>query len=171
MDEIGYVFNPLDLKILILSILRRFPEEIDTEKLLQLCQEIGVVSYFDFSICLDELKESGQITVDENFCEITYRGRQTAETQESSLPYSVRQHTEKTAGAIAAEMSRQQNITVRHQIENGVCMAEFSLNDGISDILELRMLCADEEQAKKMGRRFRKNAETVYQEIISLLSE
>ena len=92
MDEIGYVFSPLDLKILILFILRRLPGEIETERLMQICQEDGVVNYFDFTICLDELKESGQLTLEDGFCSITPRGRQTAETLDTSLPYSVRMH-------------------------------------------------------------------------------
>ena len=171
MDEIGYVFSPLDLKILILCLLRRLPEEIDRDRLLQLCQKSGVVNYFDFSICLDELEQSGLIAVDENFCEITERGRGPAETLESSLPYSVRQHAVKTACGEAEEMSRQQNIVAGHRLEEGSCMAELALSDGVSSILELRLLCADEEQAKKIQRRFRRNAEEIYQNIIRLLSE
>ena len=48
MDELGFVFDPLDLKVLILVILRRLPEEIETDRLFRLCQEDGVVNYFDF---------------------------------------------------------------------------------------------------------------------------
>ena len=171
MDEIGYVFSPLDLKILVLSLLRRLPEEIDRNRLYQLCQKSGVVNYFDFSICLDELEQSGLISVDDDFCEITERGRGPAETLESSLPFSVRQHANKTAGLEAEEMNRQHSITAGHRIEEWGCIAELSLSDGISNILELRLLCADEEQAKKMQRRFRRNAEEVYQKIVDILSE
>ncbi len=171
MDEIGYVFTPLDLKILILALLRRLPGEIDRERLLQLCQEIGVVNYFDYSICLDELRESGLVTVEEEFCEITERGRETAETLESSLPYSVRKHAEKTAAPEAGEMTRQQNITARHVTDGGGCMAELTLSDGISNILEMKLLCADSEQAKKIQRNFRRSAEEIYQKIVEELSK
>ncbi len=171
MDEIGYVFTPLDLKILLLSVLRRLPGEIESERLMTLCQEIGVVSYFDFSICLDELRESGQVSLEEEYVSITDRGRVTAETLESSLPYSVRRHLEKAVGGEASEMSRQQNISAGHRIENGSCMAEFSLNDGVSEILSLRILCSDEEHARKMEREFKKHAETYYQKIVDLFGE
>ncbi len=171
MDEIGYVFTPLDLKILLLFLLRRTPGEIETERLLQLCQEDGVVSYFDFAICLDELKESGQITTDEGYCEITERGRATAETLESSLPYSVRLHAERAIEAEADEIRRRKNITARHVTEGGICTVELGLNDGISDVLHLQILCADEKQAETMEKKFRRNAEETYQKIISVLSE
>ena len=153
MDEIGYVFSTLDLKILILFVLRRLPGEIDSERLLQICQEDGVVNYFDFTICMDELKESGQLELEEGYCVITSRGRQTAETLESSLPYSVRQHAEKAAEKVSAEISRGNSISGRHCVTDGGCIAELSLNDGISDILQLRILCADEEQAKHIEKK------------------
>ena len=92
MDEQGFVFGPLDLKILILVILRRLPEEIENERLLQLCQEDGVVSYFDFTVCLDEMREIGQIEADEGWCRITERGIRNADMLENSLPYSVRRN-------------------------------------------------------------------------------
>ena len=122
MDEIGYVFSPLDLKILILFILRRLPGEIDSERLLQICQEDGVVNYFDFTICMDERKESGQLELEDGFCIITPRGRQTAETLESSLPYSVRQHAEKAAGAVASDISRGNSISGRHSVTDNGCV-------------------------------------------------
>ncbi len=171
MDEIGYVFSPLDLKILILFILRRLPNEIETERLLEICQENGVVSYFDFTICLDELRESGQLTLEEGLCCVTPRGRETAETLETSLPYSVRTHAERAAEAEAAEMNRCNSISVRHSLSETGCMAELRLNDGISDILNLRILCADEEQAKCIEKKFRRHAEEMYQKIIDVLSE
>ena len=171
MDEIGYVYSPLDLKILILFILRRLPGEIGTERLMEICQEDGVVSYFDFTICLDELKESGQLTVEEGYCCITPRGRQTAETLDSSLPYSVRVHAERAADAEAAEMNRRSSITVQHSLSENGCMAELRLNDGISDILSLRILCADEKQAERIEKKFRRHAEETYQKIIAVLSE
>ena len=138
---------------------------------MQICQEDGVVNYFDFTICLDELKESGQLTLEDGFCSITPRGRQTAETLDTSLPYSVRMHAEKAAEAEAAEISRRNCITVQHSSTETGCTAELVLNDGISDILHLRILCADEEQAKLIEKKFRRNAEETYQKIIAVLSE
>ena len=171
MDENGYVFSPLDLKILLLFLLRRLPSEIDTERLMLLCEEDGVVSYFDFTIGLEELSESGQIILDEGYCSITDRGRTTAEALESSLPYSVRFHAEQTAAAEADRMRRDSSITARHVSEDTGCSVELRLNDGISDILSLRLLCADEAQAKNIERNFRRHAEDSYQKIVKILSE
>ena len=171
MEENGYVFSPLDLKILLLFLLRRLPSEIDSERLMLLCQEDGVVSYFDYTIGLEELCESGQITLEEGWCRITDRGRVTAEALESSLPYSVRFHAEQTAAAEAEQMQRDNSITASHGSEDTGCHVELRLNDGISDILSLRLLCADEAQAREIEKNFRRHAEDCYQKIVSLLCE
>ena len=171
MEENGYVFSPLDLKILLLYLLRRLPDEIDSERLMLLCQEDGVVSYFDYTVCLEELKESGQVTLEEGWCRITDRGRITAEALESSLPYSVRCHAEETAETEAERLRRDSSITARHEDdENTGCTVELKLNDGISDIFSLRLLCADAGQARIIERNFRRHPEDYYQNIIALLS-
>ena len=171
MEENGYVFSPLDLKILLLFILRRLPGEIDTERLMLLCQEDGVVSYFDYTIGLEELKESGQILLEEGYCRITDRGRSTAEALESSLPYSVRFHAEETASEEAERMRRDNSITARHGPEEMGCTVDLCLNDGVSDILSMQLLCADEAQARQIEKNFRRHAEDCYQKIIAILSE
>ena len=115
MDELGFVFDPLDLKVLILVILRRLPEEIETDRLFRLCQEDGVVNYFDFSVCLDDLRESGQVALDDGWCRITERGMRNADMLESSLPYSVRRLAEKTAEKEAAGGERSRGHRPRRQ--------------------------------------------------------
>ncbi len=164
MDELGFVFDPLDLKVLILVILRRLPEEIETDRLFRLCQEDGVVNYFDFSVC-------GQVALDDGWCRITERGMRNADMLESSLPYSVRRLAEKTAEKEAAAIARGDSILARHVIADGVCTAELGLNDGVSDILRLSVLCADEKQARKIEKRFRRHAEETYQKIMEILCE
>ena len=171
MDELGFVFDPLDLKVLILVILRRLPEEIETDRLFRLCQEDGVVNYFDFSVCLDDLRESGQVALDDGWCRITERGMRNADMLESSLPYSVRRLAEKTAEKEAAAIARGDSILARHVNADGVCTAELGLNDGVSDILRLSVLCADEKQARKIEKRFRRHAEETYQKIMEILCE
>ena len=60
---------------------------------------------------------------------------------------------------------------VKYVMEDTGCSVELRLNDGISDILSLRLLCADEAQAKSIERNFRRHAEDSYQKIVKILSE
>ena len=94
-----------------------------------------------------------------------------ADMLESSLPYSVRRLAEKTAEKEAAAIARGDSILARHVTADGVCTAELGLNDGVSDILRLSVLCADEKQARKIEKRFRRHAEETYQKIMEILCE
>ena len=50
-------------------------------------------------------------------------------------------------------------------------MVELAVADGKGEMIHLHLLCSGEEQAKKMEKRFRKDAENYYQKIVELLSE
>lgn len=171
MDQYGFIYESLDLKILILFILRRLPGEIEAERLLTLCQTDDAVSYFDFTVCLEELQESGQVALEDGFCRITDRGRYNAETVESSLPFSVRQRAERATEEEAYRISRGRNIRAAHTVSEGVVKVELSLGDGIGEIMNMKFLCADEKQAKDIEKKFRRNAEETYQRIMKILSE
>ena len=170
MDNLGFLYESLDLKIYILFLLRRLPGEIEEERLQSLCQLDGAVSYFDFAVCLQELSESGQVTVEDGFCRITERGDRNAAAVEDSLPYSVRHNAEAACEKEAERIRRRGSITARHSQRSDGLYVELGLNDGLSDILHLELLCADEQQAGAMEKRFRRAAEDLYQEIVRLLS-
>ena len=171
MDNLGFIHEELDLKILILYILKRLPAEIEPEELFSLCQSDGAVGWFDFSICLSDLTESGHVEMIDGACGITEKGRKNADTVENSLPFSVRQRAEKAAASMTESMLRSGCISTKHTVSDGNYTAEFSLSDGVGEILHLKLLCADEGQAKVMEKRFRRDAENYYQKIVEMLSE
>lgn len=65
MGRLGFIHEKLDIKILILYILRRLPGTVDPETLAELCQCDSGVGYFDYSDCLADLVDTGHITESE----------------------------------------------------------------------------------------------------------
>ncbi len=171
MDQLGFIHDKLDIKILILYVLRRLPAPVDPETLLEICQCDGGIGYFDYSDCLSELLESEHIRESEEGFAITEKGARNADAVESSLPYSVRNKANKRIAPVEERMRRLAMIVARHKVDETGCMVELAVSDGQGEMLHLHLLCAGEEQAKRMEKNFRKDAEGYYQKIVEMLSE
>ena len=59
MDSFGFIHGELDIKILILYVLRRLPAPVDGQTLYELCCVDTGVGWFDYSDCLADLAERG----------------------------------------------------------------------------------------------------------------
>ena len=171
MDNLGFIHEKLDIKILILFVLRRLPGEVDPETLLEICQCDDGIGYFDYSDCLNELVESGHITESEDGYTITEKGARNADAVESSLPYSVRSKALRLLAPVEEQMRRAAMLTARHTLSENGCTVELAMEDGKGEVMHLQLLCADENQARRIEKRFRKDAEGVYQRVMELLSE
>lgn len=167
----GFIHDKLDIKLLILFVLRRLPAEIDGERLADLVLIDGGISYFDYKECLAELVATAQVEESEDGYLITAKGSRNGEILESSLPYTVRLKAEKTAAPVIEEMRRSEMILANHEVgENGV-IVYLAMDDGVGKIFDLKILAADEQQAKVIEKNFKKNAENFYQRFIEALSE
>ena len=171
MDNFGFIHEKLDIKILILYILRRLPGTVDPSTLLELCQCDGGIGYFDYSDCLSELVDSGHIEETEDGYAITEKGARNADAVESSLPYSVRSKASRLLEPVAERLRRMALITAYHEMEDSGCRVTLAMGDGQGELIRLQLVCAGEDQAKVMEKRFRRDAEAYYQNIIELLTQ
>ena len=171
MDQYGFIHSMLDIKILILFILRRLPGTVEPETLLELCQSDGGIGYFDYSECLSQLVDTGHVEESEDGYIITEKGIRNADAVESSLPYSVRMKVMRLLGPVEERMRRAAMITARHIVDDNGCTVELAMSDGKGEVINLKLLCAGENQAKQIEKRFRRNAEGYYQKIMGLLTE
>ena len=62
-------------------------------------------------------------------------------------------------------------ILANHEQSQGGVSVYLSMSDGVGSIFDLRILTADEEQAKRIERNFKKNAESYYNRFLRELSE
>jgi hypothetical protein len=101
---------------------------------------------------------------------ITEKGIRNADTVESSLPYSVRRKAAKLVAPVEEKMRRAAMITAKHSVSDDGCFVQLALSDGKGEIMNLRFLCADEEQAQSIEKNFRHDAENYYLKITELFS-
>ena len=144
MDRLGFIHEKLDIKILILFILRRLPGTVDRDMLSDFTQCDGGVGYFDFSDCLSELVDTGLVTESPEGYRITEKGAQAGETVESSLPFSVRKKAEKLIAPEAERLRRLSMLTAEHKIKDGNCMVTLAMNDGKGEVMRLKILISGE---------------------------
>ena len=167
----GFIHERLDIKLLILFVLRHLPSEIDGERLADLVLIDGGIGYFDYKDCLAELVETAQVEEREDGYLVTAKGSRNGETLENFLPYSVRVKAERILEPVIEEMRRSAMILANHETgENGVTVY-LAMDDGMGTIFDLKILAADEQQAKVMEKNFKKNAESFYQRFVAELSE
>ena len=168
MEQIGFVREQLDIKILILYILARLPGPVDRESLADIVFCDGGVNYFSFSECLSELISTGHITKEYGKYEITEQGRADGAMIETSLPISVRDNADVGMLPVAEKISREALIRTEHVANTAGCTVKLTLSDGKGKVLDLSALVGDEEQAKMIEKKFRNNAEEYYIRILNL---
>lgn len=172
MPKYGFIHDKLDIKILILYVIKRLPYPVDYSTLSDLVNNLDDgIDYFDYADCVHDLVENGHIIDDDGFYSISEKGIKNADSVETSIPYTVRLHAKEKLKTVAEEMRRQGMISAERIIEDGANYALLSLNDGAGEIFQLKILVSNETQAKQIKRNFRLHAEKLYKDVIELLTE
>lgn len=168
----GFLHDKLDIKILLLFILRRLPDPATFETLLDLTMCNAGISYFDFAECIAELVKTGHIRHEDEAYSITEKGKKNIAVTEISLPVSVRQRAEQSTSDYRTEVSRSSLIKTSHEPdESGGFAVMLALSDGIGDVVSMELFAANERQALDLERGFRKRAEGIYSILIEAILE
>jgi len=169
----GFIHEKIDIKILILFLLSRLPDAVDPNRLTEMTTQCDDgISYFDYTDCVSELEHTGHIQNIAKGYIITEKGKQISEITDSGLPYSVRVKAEKLASKASEELRRDSMIHTSHTVKTrGGNMVKLSMSDGVSEIIKLELLSANEAQSVKIEDNFRRNAEAVYLKLIQMLTD
>ena len=167
-----FVYDKLEIKILILFILRRLPEPIPLKALAELTLNSGGISYFDFMECVSDLVKTEHLLIKDEKYSLTAKGQRNGRVTENSLPYFLKMDAENTTAVYRSEMNRNAMIKTTHTTNtDGNCSVSLSLSDGIGDIVSMNLFAINEKHAAALENGFRKRAESIYNEIIKSLIE
>lgn len=170
-ERFGFIHEKLDIKLLILFVLRRLPAPIDAERLADLVLIDGGIGYFDYKECLAELVGTAQICETEQGYAVTEKGSHNCEVLEGSLPYSVRTRAERALAPVADGMRRAAMVTAAHETTEQGVTVHLTMSDGVGPVLDMKLLAADEEQAGRIEKNFRRRAEEYYNRFMTALTE
>ena len=168
LDNYGFIREKVDIKILVLYILKHLPAPVSDSMLLELTMCDNAINYFDYTECLTELQNTGHITAVEGGYLITDFGRDTLMEMESSLPYTIRMKAGNAARQAAKLLNRELHAAHTARTD-GRCDVVLSLSDYQGQLLRLEILAENEPQAIQMERRFRKKADAFFREFSAML--
>jgi len=170
LGNFGFIHERIEIKILILYILRRIPTSIAFDDLTELAMCDDGISYFDFTECVSDLVKTRHIRIKDNKYSLTEKGARNGELTEKNLPYTVRCKVDSSTSSLRNELSRDEMIKTLYTANpDGSYTVTLSLSDGLGDIVSMSLYSANEKQALDLEKGFRKNAESIYMSLINTI--
>ncbi|MCL2221472.1 MAG: DUF4364 family protein [Oscillospiraceae bacterium] len=170
IDNIGFIHEKIEIKMLILFVMRRLPEPVALEVLTELAMCDEGISYFDVTDCILKLVETKHLHLSDGMYALTAKGERNGEILEENLPYSVKSKAEDLTAKVRAAMGRNAMIkTNRTEKDSNGYSVALSLSDGVGEILSMEIFAINEKQADKLEKGFRKNAEEIYHSVMKLI--
>ncbi len=166
----GFIHDELDLKVLILYLLRRVEGPVDLADLTRLTLLDDGIDYFTFVQAVADLVQSGHLLLADGVYTITEKGRNNGATMEYSLPSVIRGRCAKVLREFNAQARRAAQVTAQVTAGDAGVQVELGLNDGVRSLFSLTMLAPSEEQAKSVAERFQKQPEAIFSAILDLLT-
>jgi len=171
IEKFGFIHEEIEIKMLILFVMRRLPGPVAMEVLTELAMCVEGISYFDVTDCILKLIETEHLQLIDGEYALTPKGERNGEVLEENLPYSVKQKAENLTAKIRTSMNRNAMIkTSRMENETGGHKVALSLSDGVGEILKMEIFAINEKQATKLEKGFRENAEEIYHSVMNLVT-
>ena len=171
-NRFGFIHEKVDIKILMLFILRRLSEPVSFDDLCELTLCDDGISYFDFSECVPELVDSEHILLEAGKFSILEKGERNGIITESNIPYTVRKKAEKSTAEWCARQSRNAMIKTKRTLRRkGGYGVSLSMSDGDADLISLELFAVSEEQAISLEKGFRSGAERIYNDLVKSILE
>ena len=170
MQNYGFSHDKLEIKILILYIMRRLPDAVDIDTLGQMVMCDDRISYFDFTDCLTNLVRTEHVSVSDGMYAITKKGQRNGEITENSIPFAVRTRAKELTSAVRSTQLRESLIKTEYIAkDDGSYLVRLSMSDGIGDIINIELYASNEKRAAAFEKGFREKAEEVYKTVVGAI--
>ena len=173
MPQVGFIRSKNEIKFLILYIAERLiaPVPIEVMQALTLGCD-SAIEFFDFSECLGYLVETAHLSLsDDGLYLITEKGILNGRAVAEEIPYSVRLQAEELVKAQNQKLKRARQVVSRVKKQlNGTYGVDMRFNDDYGiPLWRMELALPDKKKADALCKRFQKNAEKLYMDIVALL--
>lgn len=171
-------------KLIILSILSKI-QGVTLNQLTTLSLETLYMDYFDFVTAYEELcrdhmvtesVRKGEETLDAvgrpvMRCDLTPAGASVLNTLENRIPLPIRSYLAQACSGWSRDTRMQNTLTATSDPDgNGAYLVRLKQNDGIKDLIDLRMTIPDKGMGKLICERWIRHPQIVYLGMLSLLT-
>ena len=162
-------------KVLILYSIKTIKRKLTSSDLFKIISSINNINYFYYSDILGDLISSkliGTYTDDERtFLELTQKGNNSLELTIDVLPGLVKLKADNIFKKEISKIAEEQAITAEYIPENeNDYTVKCKIVENNKIIFELKTFAGSNEQAKKIADNWKKNASTIYPEMLNLLN-
>lgn len=168
-------FELFDNKIIILYILDNSKIPLSVEQIQKFCGEFDDISYFDIHEYLFELEEQNlvvQVSQDNGiFFKITDEGYDTLRELLELIPgidiYNLKKMVQKHISSLKQDYSIDYQII---PIKADEYKVSCYIKDGNDELINICLYAGAREQAKKIAKNWQNNAETIFKNIIEMMT-
>ena len=161
MEGHGFIRDMLDVKLLILFVASKAAYPMSLQKIYELCFQDDRLSYFDLSVAVPQMVDSGHLAeIEKDRFVITQKGREAEAVTEDGIAYPVMQR----AKAAVERFNKEEKI-------NQFINTEIVPKDGGDYSVVLELMAPTQQQARALAKAFRTRADQIYQGILSGLLE
>ena len=173
MEPHGFIRDILDVKILILFVTSKVQYPVSLQKIYELCYQDDCLSYFDVSVAVPDMVESGHLKeVEKGLFEITAKGREHEEVTCDAIAYPVMQRAQAAVERFNREAHRRDLVrTQTIARKEGDFSVVMSLDDNRGNLMTLELEAPTRDQAAMLERSFHKRAETLFRLVMEHLLE
>ena len=166
MQQHGFIHDMLDVKVLILFVASKALYPLSLQKIYELCFQDDCLSYFDVSVAVPQMVESGHLEkVADDAYVITDKGREQEEVTSDAIAYPVMQRAQAAVERFNREIKRQSMVRTEVIPREG---GDFSVVMGLDDE-KSNLMTPTQTQARALARAFGKRAEQIFQVVMTEL--
>ena len=172
----GYIFEkPEEIKTIILFIIDSYRAPIDNGIVTDIFMSHEFVDYFSMQQYIDELIESGLLSLYEDEkshkYSITDIGREAVEGFCPSIPITVRKKILESIKKYKLSIENGKLVTAIYIKHNDLeHIAHLTINEGGAPLFDLKINCGSKDAAMKVCMNFKDNPEKIYKEAFKILS-
>lgn len=163
-----------DIKLIILTVINDFNIPVSNSMIVDTVLVHSFAEYFDIQQYLYELTDAQMVTYyveeDVRYYSLTQKGKDAVSYFSSKIPRTVRERLFATAKENAKKLKDSLSIHAEYYKENEMeYTAVMKITERGYDMFNLKMSLGSEAIAKSICEKFKKDPETIYSKVFSLL--